>query len=458
MFSHFKGLPGGIFLSLILCFSAQAMELQRELEFTPGDGLKIDIRAGDIKITGNDSLKFTINASGDILPEVERSGNTVKVYTRQHQDRNHKRLNITISLPSSAVIEISSGAGDVAVLNISGGMQADIGAGDIYLRNVGGKLDAESGAGNIQAWWQEKTSLPGYCRLTTGVGNISLELPDSAGIGIDAQTGLGKISGKDGRSYGRQADISLGSGESEFRLATGIGNISIDADQVFSRNWPDNDILNWNHRHHGYHGDFHFEMGGGPAAFWPDRSAGRLQPYLSPAGFPDLQQESYSWGGEGYMQFQNFRIGFAGWGQTLTARSSVSDTQRYIDYEYGLGGLTLEYVLFRGRRADISLGVLLGGANAEINLARSTGSDLTWDRAILLDSERELSMKSEGFVGMPMVRSKVRLLGIVWLQAQAGYVYNRMGEWKTYNEKEIFNAPKADHSGWIFAVGPHFGI
>lgn len=158
------------------------------------------------------------------------------------------------------------------------------------------------------------------------------------------------------------------------------------------------------------------------------------------------------------MQFQNFRIGFAGWGQTLTARSSVSDTQRYIDYKYDLGGLTLEYVLFRGRRADISLGVLLGGATAEVNLARSTGSDLTWDRAILLDSERELSLESEGFVGMPMIRSKVRLLGIVWLQAQAGYVYSRMGEWKTHTEKEIFNAPKADHSGWIFAIGPHFGI
>ena len=48
---------------------------------------------------------------------------------------------------------------------------------------------------------------------------------------------------------------------------------------------------------------------------------------------------------------------------------------------------------------------------------------------------------------MPLVRGKVKLFGIIWLQAQAGYVYNRMGEWKTYTEKEVFNAPKADHSG-----------
>jgi hypothetical protein len=228
--------------------------------------------------------------------------------------------------------------------------------------------------------------------------------------------------------------------------------------QLISRNWPDNDILNWRHRRHGYQKDFHFEIGGGPLVFWPDRSAGRLQPYLSPAGFPKLREESYSWGGQGYLQFNRFRIGYTGWGQTLQARASISDTQMYFDYKYSLGGVTLEYVLLKGRRADISLGALLGGADAEINLARSANSDLTWDQAVLLDSERELSLKSNGFVGMPMVRGKVKLFGIVWLQAQAGYVYSRMGEWKTYTEKEIFNAPKADYSGWIFAVGPHFGI
>ena len=458
MFSSFNVLAGGIFLGLLFCFPAQALELQRELEFATGDMLKIDIKAGNIKITGNDGRTISLNAQGDILPEMEKTGNTVKVFTGSHQNWNRKSLDLTIDLPRSTVIEISSGAGDVAVSDIAGGVLIDIGAGDIYLRNVSGKLDAESGAGNIQAGWPGKASLPGHCRLTTGVGNISLELPDSAGIRIEAQTGLGKVSGRNGRSYGRQADISLGSGENMFRLSTGIGNIRIDSDEVLSRNWPDNDILNWRHRRHGYQKDFHFEIGGGPLVFWPDRSAGRLQPYMSLGGFPELRKESYCWGGQGYLQFNRIRLGYTGWGQTLQARASISDTQMYFDYKYSLGGVTLEYVLLKGRRADISLGALLGGADAEINLTRSANSDLTWDQAVLLDSERELSLKSNGFVGMPMIRGKVKLFGIVWLQAQAGYVYSRMGEWKTYTEKEIFNAPKADHSGWIFAVGPHFGI
>ncbi|OGF09652.1 MAG: hypothetical protein A3K15_09120 [Candidatus Edwardsbacteria bacterium GWE2_54_12] len=458
MFYNLKFLAGGILSALMVYFPARALELQREMEFAPGDVLKIDIKAGNIQITGNHGGAITINAQGDILPEVERSGNTVRIFTDKHQNWNRKRLDLTIGLPSWAAADISSGAGDVAAYDISGGVLIDIGAGDIYARNLSGKLDAETGAGNIQGRWQQKASMPGQCRLTTGVGNINLELPDSAGVRIDAQTGLGKISGRDDRGYGRRADISIGSGEGVFQLSTGIGNISINAKQILINDWPDDDILNWRHQRLGYQKDFHFEMGGGPLAFWPDRSAGRLQPYVSPAGFPELRQESYCWGGQGYMQFNRFRIGYAGWGQDLKARSSLSDTQRYYDYKYSLGGVTLEYVLLRGRRADISLGALLGGVDAEINLARSASSDLGWEQTVLLDSERELALKSEGFMGMPLVRGKLRLFGIVWLQAQAGYLYSRMGEWKTHTEKEVFSTPPADPSGWIFAVGPHFGI
>jgi hypothetical protein len=451
-------MAGAVLSALLVFIPAQALELQREMEFAPGDALKIDIKAGNIKITGNDGGTITVNAQGDILPEVERSGNTVRVFTDRHHNRSRKGLDLTIGLPNSSAIDISSGAGDVAAYDISGGVLIDIGAGDIYVRNISGRLDAETGAGNIQSAWPGAARLPGHCRMTTGVGNISLELPDSAGIRIEAQTGLGSISGRNDRSYGRRADLTLGSGEGLFRLSTGIGNIRVDSEEALGRDWPDDDILNWKHRHHGYQKDFHFEMGGGPLAFWPDRSAGRLQPYLSPAGFPELRQESYCWGGQGYLQFNRFRLGYAGWGQELKARSSVSDTQRYYDYKYNLGGVTLEYVLLRARRADLSLGALLGGADAEINLARSARSDLTWDRTVLLDSERELALRSDGFVGMPLIRGKLRLFGIVWLQAQAGYVYSRMGEWKTHTEKEVFNAPRADHFGWIFAAGPHFGI
>lgn len=458
MVSVKKNTAGSMLLILGLCLQAHGAEIQRQFELASGDGLKIELKAGNILIFGSEDSTLGIKMSGDLLPEVEKSGNMVRIFAENGRNWNRKNLDITINLPAFVSTEISSGAGDIAVSDVSGGMLVDLGAGDVYLKNVNGEIDAETGAGNIKARWQDKLTIPGQCRLTTGVGNINLDLPDSANVQIEAQTGLGKISGRGDRSYGRRADLSLGSGEKSFKVSTGIGNIDINSGLAVRVDWPEGDILNWKHRRRGYQREFHFEMGGGPSAFWPDRSAGRLQPYLSPAGFPELRKESYCWGGEGYMQFQRFRIGFTGWGQTLKASSSVSDTQRYVDYTYNLNGVTLEYVPLRCRRADISLGALLGWADAEINLARSVGSDQTWDNTVLLDNYRELAMKSEGFAGMPMVRGKVKLFGIVWLQAQAGYAYNRMGPWKTHTEKEIFNAPKADHSGWIFSVGPHFGI
>jgi hypothetical protein len=458
MLSIINKMAGSVILILNLCIQAQGLELQRQFEFAKGDILKIDIKAGNIKISGNDSSVTTINAFGDALPLVEKTDNTVRIFTEKGQKQSHKNLDITVNLPGYATIDISDGAGDIEVTDVTGGVLADMGAGDIYLKNIGRRIDAETGAGNIHVQWQEGKIISEQCRLTTGVGNINLDLPDSANVQIEAQTGLGKISGKGDRSYGRRADLSLGSGNNIFKISTGIGNIDISGDLSAKIDWPENDILNWKHHRHKNHKEFHFGLGGGPLVFWPDRSAGRIQPTLTEAGFPGLREESYSWGGQGYLQFNHVRLGYMGWGQTIKARSSVSDTQRYLDYDYDLGGVTIEYVLLSGRKADIGLGAMLGGVDAGIKLVKSASSDLIWDQAIDLDTERELTLKSEGFVGMPIVRGKVKLFGIVWLQAQAGYIYTRMGNWKSYTEKEVFNAPKADHSGWIFAVGPHFGL
>jgi hypothetical protein len=171
-----------------------------------------------------------------------------------------------------------------------------------------------------------------------------------------------------------------------------------------------------------------------------------------------VKKESYAWGGEGYAQFGRFRIGGMGWGNQIESRSSLSDTVRYVTYDYGFGGLTLEYVVLRSRRADLSLGTMLGGGGSEIRLAKARKTDITWDEAAALEDYREVAVSASGLAGMPMARFKLRLLNWLSLQGQAGYLYCRADDWRFREEEDLFNAPRLDASGWVFALGPHFGF
>jgi len=171
-----------------------------------------------------------------------------------------------------------------------------------------------------------------------------------------------------------------------------------------------------------------------------------------------VKKESYAWGGEVYAQFGRFRIGGMGWGNQIESRSSLSDTLRYVTYDYGYGGLTLEYVVLRSSRADLSLGAMLGGGGSEIKLAKARKSDITWDEAAALEDYREVAIKASGLAGMPMARFKLKFLSWLSLQGQVGYLYCRADDWSYRKDEELFNAPRLDATGWVFSLGPHFGF
>jgi hypothetical protein len=57
-----------------------------------------------------------------------------------------------------------------------------------------------------------------------------------------------------------------------------------------------------------------------------------------------------------------------------------------------------------------------------------------------------------------MARLKIRLLSWLSIQGHAGYLYCRSSDWKYREDRDLFNVPRLDASGWVFAAGPHFGF
>lgn len=415
--------------------------------------LKLDCRVARVSLSSGQGQDVVISAKGTPEPLVSVSESLVTV-TVPEPGLNKRGPELRITMPSLVSTVVAIDVGDLDIYGLGGRLEAKVGVGNVSMSGVFGQASARTGTGNIKATWADGQELPDQCRFSTGIGDIRVGLPSDADVRITAETGLGSIQGLGPRGAGRTRSQTAGQGDRSMALSVGIGDIRVrrgeNEDGEPGRN------IKWEGRR-GRAREY-FGGGGGFFASWPDRSYLDFNAATSGHGYPAVKKESYGWGGEGYAQFGRFRIGGMGWGNQIESRSSLSDTVRYVTYDYGFGGLTLEYVVLRSRRADLSLGAMLGGGGSEIRLAKAKKTDITWDEAAALEDYREVAVNASGLAGMPMARFKLKLLSWLSLQGQAGYLYCRASDWKYRQDQDLFNSPRLDASGWVFALGPHFGF
>lgn len=441
---------------LILCpfiLLADEIGFSQSLPYSPGMTIKVDCRVANVRLIGTDGQYVDITAKGYPEPVVTTSESLITV-TVPEAGLRRRGPEVNIALPQNAALSAEIGVGDLEIEGLEGRIEAKLGVGNIELSRLSGQSSLRTGTGNIHAFWGAGDALPEVCRLSTGIGDVEVGLPQEAEVRITAETGLGSIHGLGPNASGTSRSKSSGEGDRSLALSSGIGDIRIrrgDSEGPELRG-----SRTWEHRRK--RTQDHFGGGGGFFLSWPDRSYRDLNAATTPYGYPAVEKESHAWGGEGYVQFNRFRIGGMGWGNKIESRSSQNDTLRYVTYDYGYGGLTLEYVVLRSSRADLSLGAMLGGGGAEIRLAKAKKSDIDWDEAAGLEAYREVSVNTAGFAGMPIARLKLRLLKWLSLQVQAGYLYYRSSDWKYQEDKDLFNPPRLDASGWVFAAGPHFGF
>lgn len=431
--------------------SAQEADFTHSVPFAPGMAIKVDCRVAKVRLIGTDGQSVDIVAKGHPAPVVA-AGESVLTVTVPESGLKRRGPEVSVSIPRGAAATVELGIGDLEVEGLGGLLEAKVGVGNVVMGRVSAKSSVRTGTGNVRASWGDGDALSEVCRLSTGIGDVEVGLPREAEVRITAETGLGSIRGLGPGASGTSRSKSAGAGDRSLSLSAGIGDIRISRGED-----GDHPGDQWKERRR-ERARAHFGGGGGFFVSWPDRSYRDFNAAIVPYGYPAVEKESHAWGGEGYAQFNRFRIGGMGWGQKLEARASMDDTLRYATYNYGYGGLTLEYVVLRSSRADLSFGAMLGAGGADIRLAKAVKSDITWGEAAGLDDYREVSIVASGLAGMPLARVKFRLLGWLSLQAHAGYLYCRDGDWKYREDRDLFNVPRLDASGWVFAAGPHFGF
>lgn len=258
---------------------------------------KLSISAGNIDIEKSSDSTISViaekkvrGASADIKKEIldnmnlsiDRSGDNIElaVKTKDGKDfwnwhkNNYKSYQVTVNLdlkvPDSVKgIDADTGAGNVSIeslpskvtvntgagnINILGAQEkvvADTGAGNITVESADASMDISTGTGNINI---DDSSARGAVKIdagagnvdfsgkiddidsfvcSTGVGNVGLDVPENTKMTLEADTGVGNLSGyfiqtdKNNKNHFK-GDIN--GGGASVKVNTGAGNISVDRD------------------------------------------------------------------------------------------------------------------------------------------------------------------------------------------------------------------------------------
>jgi len=228
-----------------------------EQTFDVGDApsLEIDNFAGNVTVRAGESgtirVVATKKGSGTARLEqirvtmTERDGG-VKIETRNPSSFGNASVQIEITAPADADVDLHTGAGSVDVRGFTGRVEADSGAGKIDIRDVTGEIVAKSNAGSMEVRGAigpvrldsgagsitYQGTPQGDCRFESGAGSITLVLPAAPDVEVDLDTGMGSIDvgcDVEGRITRKEVEGVIGSGDQGKIVAvSGVGSIDLD--------------------------------------------------------------------------------------------------------------------------------------------------------------------------------------------------------------------------------------
>jgi DUF4097 and DUF4098 domain-containing protein YvlB len=244
-------------LLLVACGGLEqkyAEELEDSFAVGTAPTLTVDNFAGDVIVNTGEEGRIRVLATkrsarekdlDRIEVDMDEGDGEVQIVTDPPSGLKNVSVDLEITVPASAYVDLHTGAGDIIVRDLEGDVRADSGAGDVDVRGTSGEIDAHTGAGSIDvrravgavyldvgAGSINYQGTPqGYCRFDTGAGTIKIRIPEDANVEVDLDTGVGDIDVNmivDGKVSNRKVKGTIGSGdEGEIRAHTGAGNIDL---------------------------------------------------------------------------------------------------------------------------------------------------------------------------------------------------------------------------------------
>jgi hypothetical protein len=204
-----------------------------EQDFPVGGMLRVTDTRGAVNVTTSDSAKIqivvrkTIRAesqgeadrwNGDTKPDIKVSGNTVTVNANNQGAGDHSvTVDLDISIPRKAAVNITNRSGDISVLGRDGDVEISNQKGDVSVTDVNGKVTLS----------MENSS----ARVSQINGDVSVE-GRMKEIALDTIKGAARLNG----DFSENVDLSkisktvtLKSSRSDIEIAKLDGDLSLDS-------------------------------------------------------------------------------------------------------------------------------------------------------------------------------------------------------------------------------------
>lgn len=166
-------------------------------------------------------------------------------------DRAEGRVDLTISVPSSTVVEVGITTGAVTIAGVMAGGRITAAEGDITLRGVSGDFSGGTGTGDVTIsgsggsfrftigvgaiLFEGELASGGSNEFETGIGDVTVIVPADAGVQIDATVSSGSVTSdldiagesRDALNPGERFSGRFGDGGAKLTITVGTGSIQI---------------------------------------------------------------------------------------------------------------------------------------------------------------------------------------------------------------------------------------
>ncbi len=187
-------------------------------------------------------------------------------------------------------------------------------------------------------------------------------------------------------------------------------------------------------------------------------------------GLSEISSSSlFLWGGGGYayiMLIDNLRLGGIGISGSTGSEGMVNGYNREVNYNYSLGGLTVEYTLPFIKHMAFSVGAIIGAGSQSIEIYQNK-NDYTWGSiwgkvntgGILMHDDVNYEISNTFFTIVPTLNLDVPINRFVALRLGGGYIFNFNDSWKVNNNRNISGVFKELTSNNFFIqTGIYFGF
>ncbi len=213
-----------------------------------------------------------------------------------------------------------------------------------------------------------------------------------------------------------------------------------------------------------------FGIAGGITPTWIIPNLDPVNTEIKKAGLEELSNSGMVlWGGGGYayiMFVDNLRIGGIGLSGTSSTSGKVGSLNREVKYNFGFGGLTVEYTLPFVKYVGVSVGAIIGAGSQSVEVYQNSGSQSwrdIWDKVtsggIVMTNNVSDEIKNTFYLFTPTLNVDIPINRFVALRVGGGYTLTFGNDWSANNDNSTSGVPDdLDANNFFIQTGIYFGF